>query len=184
MTVKRIKKKGKVHVTKSTEEILKLARNLVNVLKPYCKRIKLAGSIRRKVWERGKPVVDIDIVLIPNNRKAKMFIYKSLMDQASDMSPGPNTFVLEFDNVKKISARISGVQVDVFIAKSDYFGAMMLFATGSGGHNIGLRRIAIKKGLKLNQYGLWKGDKRIAHTETGIYKALGRPRYKPPEERN
>lgn len=182
--IRRFIKKGKVHITRSTDEVLRQAKELVKILRPFCKRIKLAGSIRRKVWKRGKPVIDIDIVLIPKNRKAKMFIYKHLMDVGSDISPGPDTFVVEFENVKKISTRIGGIKVDVFLAASDHFGAMMLFATGSGGHNIGLRRIAMKKGLKLNQYGLWKGSRRIANTETGIYKSLGRPRYKPPEERN
>jgi DNA polymerase (family 10) len=169
----RIFKKGKYHVTLETKEIIQLAYIIRALIKPFTRRFEFAGSIRRKAWLRNKPVVDIDIVLIPKSVTAADLIVAKLREQGEILSAGD----------KRIEARIKGVKVDVYFAHSDYWGAMMLFATGSGGHNIGLRRIAMKKGLLLNQYGLWRGDERIASTETGIYKALGRPRYKRPEER-
>lgn len=60
---------------------------------------------------------------------------------------------------------------------------MLLTYTGSYGNNIGLRVIAKKQGMLLNQYGLFKGGLYIAgKTETSIYKALGRS-LTPPKER-
>lgn len=169
----RIFKKGKYHVTLETKEIIKLAYTIRAIIKPFTRRFEFAGSIRRKTWLRNRPVVDIDIVVIPKNKKAIELIAIKLHENGEILSAGD----------KRLEARIHGVKVDVYFAQSDYWGAMMLFATGSGGHNIGLRRIAMKKGMLLNQYGLWRGGERIASTETGIYKALGRPRYKRPEER-
>ncbi len=68
----------------------------------------------------------------------------------------------------------SGLDVDLRVVPEESYGSALAYFTGSKDHNIALREISIKKGLKLNEYGLWRGEKRIAgKTEEEIYKALG-----------
>ena len=63
------------------------------------------------------------------------------------------------------------------------YGAALVYFTGSKAHNIAIRRIAQNKGLKLNEYGVFQDDKRIAgETEESVYNALGLP-WIPPELR-
>jgi len=67
-----------------------------------------------------------------------------------------------------------GFDVDLRVVQKKSYGAALQYFTGSKEHNIDLRRIAIEKGLKLNEYGLFKGRKMIAGWyEPGIYKTLG-----------
>lgn len=162
----RVKKKGKIITTRTPKEVIRLAKNISKDLNPYAEKIELAGSIRRKV-----PPKDIDMVIISKDKKG---IENELKKRGQILQKGD----------KKIESRIEGVKVDIFFAKPKEWGAKLLFATGSGGHNIGLRQVAKKKGMKLNQYGLWKGNRLLASkTEKDIYKALDRPRFKMPEER-
>lgn len=68
----------------------------------------------------------------------------------------------------------NGLDADLLVISKKSFGAALNYFTGSKDHNIALREIAIKKGFKLNEYGLFKGKKAIAgETEEGIYHALG-----------
>ena len=74
-------------------------------------------------------------------------------------------------------------QVDLRIVPSDSYGAALQYFTGSKAHNIRLRGMAKEKGLKINEYGVFKGDKKIAgKNEKEVYKAIGLP-YIPPELR-
>jgi DNA polymerase (family 10) len=67
-----------------------------------------------------------------------------------------------------------GIQVDLRVIASESYGAALLYFTGSKQHNVALRERAIKQGFKLNEYGLYKGDKPIAgETEEQVYQALG-----------
>lgn len=85
-----------------------------------------------------------------------------------------------------ISCRVivRGVQIDLKIANKDMWGTSLMMWTGSKSENIRLRRIAMKKGLKLNEYGLWNGNINLAKgkTEEEIYKLLGE-KYLIPSER-
>jgi DNA polymerase (family 10) len=76
---------------------------------------------------------------------------------------------------KKASVIVEeGEQVDLRVSEPDSYGAALQYFTGSKAHNIKLRSIAIKLGYKLNEYGLFKGEERIAgRTEEEIYEALG-----------
>jgi DNA polymerase (family 10) len=75
------------------------------------------------------------------------------------------------------------LQIDVRTVEPTSFGAALLYLTGSKAHNVALRRLALQHGLKLNEYGLYRGSLRIAGaTEAGIYEALGLP-WIPPELR-
>jgi len=76
-----------------------------------------------------------------------------------------------------------GMQADLRVVGPESYGAALMYFTGSKAHNVKLRTLAVKKGLKLNEYGLYKGEKRIAgETEKEMYKTLGLP-FIPPELR-
>ncbi|PIY59655.1 DNA polymerase III, partial [Candidatus Wolfebacteria bacterium CG_4_10_14_0_8_um_filter_37_11] len=76
----------------------------------------------------------------------------------------------------KASVRLSvgvGIDVDLRVLPNSQFGSALQYFTGSKEHNIILRKIAIDKGLKLNEYGLFRGPKMIAgRTEKEVYAAL------------
>jgi len=75
----------------------------------------------------------------------------------------------------KSSIRLStGVDVDLRVVPAESYGAALAYFTGSKAHNVTMREIAQKKGMKLNEYGLYKGKKMIAgSSEKEIYNALG-----------
>jgi DNA polymerase (family 10) len=74
----------------------------------------------------------------------------------------------------------NGLQVDLRAVAPASFGAAWLYFTGSKAHNIALRKLAQDAGLKLNEYGIYRGDKRIVGaTETSVYQALGLPFIEP-----
>ena len=140
-------------------EAIKLAR--------WSSKIEIAGSIRR---EKPDPR-DVDIVLIPNSKNA-------VLDYVSKQKKGKIG-----QGEKLVSYNTDGVEVDLYFATKDNWGAMLLFLTGPQKYNIGLRMVAKNKGLLLNQYGLWNGKRLIASkTEEDIYRKLGKE-WKSPELR-
>ncbi len=146
--------------------VIHLAEEITGKLKPFCRRIKIAGSIRRG----EKNPKDIDIVLIPKNREK---LAEFMKKQGRFLQGGE----------KKSRWKIKGVKVELYYTTKDSWGATLLAYSSRRGASIGLRVVARAKGFKLNQYGLYKKRKRIAgKTEEGIYSALGR-KYKPPAER-
>lgn len=159
-------KKGRYVTTRKGDFVIGLSKKITNYLKPYCRRIEVVGSIRRK----EKNPVDIDIVLIPKNlEKLEEFMRKK------------GKFIQGGE--KKSRWRIEGVNVELYYTTSEEWGAALLAYSSEFGAGIGLRVVAKKKGFKLNQHGLFKGTKRIAgKTETEIYHALGRF-YKKPWDR-
>ncbi|OGJ15915.1 hypothetical protein A3K74_02340 [Candidatus Pacearchaeota archaeon RBG_13_33_26] len=160
-------KKGKFVVTRGGNFVIRLSDKIVNYLKPFCIRIEIVGSIRRK----EKNPVDIDIVLIPKNR---VKLEKFMKTKARFIQGGE----------KKSRWRIEGVKVELYYTTPESWGATLLAYSSRFGAGIGLRVIAKRKGFKLNQYGLFnKQGKRIAgKTEQEIYRALGRE-WKLPEKR-
>lgn len=161
-------KKGRIIVTRRGSFVLKLAEKIYRDLKPLSKRICLAGSIRRK----EKNPVDIDIVLIPKDKKK---ISEFLARKGKYLQGGD----------KRVAFKIQGVKVEVYFAEAGSWGATLMAYTGPSGSEIGLRKIARDRGFILNQYGLFKRDtgRFIAgKTEKSIYDALGK-KIKPPELR-
>ncbi len=150
------------------EFVKHLANRIVNSIKPYCRRVQIAGSIRRK----EKHPRDIDIILIPKNREK----LEAVMKKKGRFVQGGE---------KKSRWRIEGVQVELYYTNSEEFGASLLAYSSRKGAGIGLRIVARTKGFKLNQHGLFlrRTGRRIAgRTEREIYSALGR-QYKEPERR-
>ncbi len=161
-------KKGRVHSTGSPEHVIHLADKVVSWLKPLSKRIEIAGSIRRK----SKKPTDIDIVLIPREGAMQKII--SLLKTKGRFLQGGE---------KKAFFRIQKVNVELYFTNEQSWGATLLAYSSAFGAAIGLRIVARTKGFKLNQYGLWKGNKFVAgKTEEDIYNALGRS-YKEPWRR-
>lgn len=77
----------------------------------------------------------------------------------------------------------NGLQVDLRVVPAESFGAALVYFTGSKAHNIALRRRAQGRGLKINEYGVFRGEARIAgRTEADVYRAVGLPLI-PPEIR-
>lgn len=166
---RRVVKKGKVHLTRSGQEVRQLAQRVKQRLRPCAERIEIAGSIRRKV----ENPVDVDIVLIPKQKEC----VQQKMHQMADR--------IEAEGNSTIQARIQGVDVDIYYAEPGNFGAQLLRRTGPYGANIGNSALAKRKGLLLNQYGVFEkktGKKLAGRTEEEVYKALGKT-WRPPEER-
>jgi len=132
-----------------------------------------AGSLRRKKSTIG----DIDIVV--KTEKPEQVLKKFVkMNFVKD--------VLGAGKEKAIVITKQGIQADARVFTKEEFGAGLLYFTGDKGHNIWLRKIAIKKGWKLNEYGLFdkKTGKRIAgKSEEEIYRKLGISKVPKPEER-
>ncbi len=133
-------------------------------------KVIVAGSVRR----RKETIGDADILIVAKHSKP-------IMDYFTAM---PEVFQIVAKGDTKSAVRLkSGLNVDLRVVAAESYGAALNYFTGSKSHNIALREIAIKKGYKLNEYGLFKGKHRIAgKTEEEIYKALGLD-YIPPEMR-
>lgn len=127
----------------------------------------VAGSFRRM----RDTVGDIDILVVsdtPEEVAARFVAYpevRSVLAQGSTRS----------------SVRLaSGLQADLRVVPKESYGAALHYFTGSKSHNIAVRKLGIARGLKINEYGVWQGKKRIAgETEEAVYAALGLPYIEP-----
>ena len=162
-------KKGKIEITRNGRFVLNLSNKITRILKPLSRKIQVVGSIRRG----EKNPVDIDIVLIPKNKEK----LRTKMEELGKFVQGG-----EHESTWKIQ----GVKIELYYAEnSGEWGSMILAYSSRFGAGIGLRIVAMKKGFKLNQHGLFErrtGKKVAGKTEEEIYHALGRP-WKKPEER-
>jgi DNA polymerase (family 10) len=154
---------------------LQIADEIVDRLKRVkgVDHIEPAGSLRRMKETIG----DLDILITTENDAAT----KRVMDEFTSM---PDVIRVLAKGDTKSAVLLKGrIQTDVRVLKDEEFGSALQYFTGSKDHNIELRKIAIKKGMKLSEYGLFKGKKRMAgKDEEGIYKALGM-QMMPPEMR-
>ena len=128
----------------------------------YVFRVEVAGSIRR----RKETVGDIDILVTTNkpNEVMDYFIGIDLVDDVVVKGPTKST----------VRLKENGIDVDLRAFEDEIFGSALMYFTGSKETNVELRRIAIAKGLKLSEYGIFKGDKLLSgRTEEEIFKTLG-----------
>jgi len=136
------------------------------------KKLIIAGSIRRY----KDTIKDIDILATSKDPKTVMNVFVHMPKVKDVIMQGPT----------KSSILINeGIQVDLRVVEGESFGAALAYFTGSKAHNIRLREMAVKKGLKINEYGIFreKDDRRVGgEKEEDIYKILGLP-YIPPELR-
>lgn len=144
---------------------LPLAREIAEKLRTLkeVNKVEIGGSIRRRVETIG----DIDILVTTSNPSKISKFFVSM--------PEVERVFAEGDTKSSILLK-NGKQVDLRVLKEDEFGSALQYFTGNKNHNIKLRNIAIKKGLKLSEYGLFRkaGNKRVAgKSEEEVYKKLG-----------
>ena len=142
--------------------LLDYLRNLDGV-----KRVEAAGSFRR----RKETVGDLDI-LVTHRKKAdvmKPFVEYEDVKRVVSKGDTRSTVVLRF-----------GVQVDLRAVGEENYGAALHYFTGSQPHNIAIRKMGVKQGLKINEYGVFRGDKRVAgRTEDEVYRKVDLPYIQP-----
>ncbi len=134
------------------------------------KRAEMAGSLRRMCETIG----DIDILASAADHAKAIEAFTTLPQVKRVLAAGST----------KASVIVEGnQQIDLRVVDEDCFGAALQYFTGSKAHNIKLRDIAKGRGMKINEYGIFKGEKRIGGAEEeDIYDAMGL-RYMPPELR-
>ncbi|MCQ5375947.1 MAG: DNA polymerase/3'-5' exonuclease PolX [Methanomassiliicoccales archaeon] len=134
--------------------------------------VSVAGSLRRMKETIG----DIDILVGSDNPSMVMDVFVSNPEVEEVLARGDT----------RGSVRLKdGVQVDIRVVSTDSYGAALQYFTGSKDHNIELRRLAIEKGYKINEYGVFTketGEKIAGKTEEEVYGILGLD-YIPPELR-
>ncbi|MBN2292901.1 MAG: DNA polymerase/3'-5' exonuclease PolX [Pirellulales bacterium] len=133
-------------------------------------RIEPAGSYRRA----KETVGDLDFLAIAEDIDAVMDHFAAFPEVAEVMLRGET----------KMSVRLkAGMQVDLRVVPAESFGAAWQYFTGSQAHNVVVRGLAKDLGLKVNEYGAYKGNKQVAgRSEEEVYAALGLPCF-PPELR-
>src|SRR2546422_2723340 len=126
-------------------------------------QIEVAGSYRR----RRETIGDLDIVVTSDGRDSATVMNRFVAygEVAEVISKGETRATVKLRG---------GLQVDLRAVEPDAYGAALLYFTGSKAHNIEPRKIAQEKSYKLNEYGLFKGTRRVAgKTEQEIYAKLG-----------
>jgi len=159
-------------------EALPLAEEIIASLKklPQIDKIVIAGSLRR----RKETIGDIDLLatIKPDYPQGA----KKVMDTFVNL---PGIIKVWDYGLTKSSVRFKKkIDVDLRVVKEDEFGSALQYFTGSKEHNIATRKIAISKGLKLNEYGVFrkirgKWKKIAGATEEEVYQAIGLPYIEP-----
>lgn len=127
----------------------------------------IAGSYRR----RKDTIGDIDILVTCKDGTSIInhFVAYDDVDQVVSKGKTRSTVVLR-----------SGLQVDLRVVPEQSYGAALQYFTGSKAHNIAVRSLAVKKGMKMNEYGVFRGEKMIGgRTEQEVYQRLGLPYIEP-----
>jgi len=159
------KSKGRFLLRNVLDDVYRI-ENIFKKIKGV-EKVSVAGSVRR----RKETIGDIDFLIAIRDTSDKYLVEKIM-----------NTFV-GMDEVIKIVNKgetkssiktRQGLDMDLRLVSLSSFGSALQYFTGSKEHNIALRRIAIRKGLKLNEYGLFKNNRKIkGETEEEIYERLG-----------
>lgn len=137
---------------------------------PGVRQAAVAGSVRR----RRETIGDLDFLVVAEAPEAVMRAFVALPEVAHVYGSGATKTMVRLDN---------GMDADLRVVPAESFGAALHYFTGSKDHNVALRRLAMARGLKLNEYGVFKGTRAVAgRTEAEVYQALGLPHI-PPELR-
>jgi DNA polymerase (family 10) len=155
-------------------KVLPVAQDIVDQLRAKAPllRIDIAGSLRR--WK--DTIKDIDILAMSSEPKEVMRVFVQLPQVKDVLMHGPT----------KSSVMITeGLQVDLRVVEKESYGAALAYFTGSKEHNIRLREMAVKRGLSINEYGIFrvKDNKKLGgENEEDAYRILNL-QYVPPEMR-
>ena len=156
--------------------LLATAEPIAEALRAYLaetsgvERIEIAGSYRR----RKETVGDLDILVTaaPDSPVMERFTHYEAVAHVQSQGITRSTVHLR-----------SGLQVDLRVIAPQAYGAALQYFTGSKAHNIAIRRLAVKRGLKINEYGIFRGARRIGgEEEREVYAAVDLP-WIPPELR-
>ena len=151
---------------------LPLSHEIVHRLKASApiERITVAGSVRRQ----RETIRDIDLLVLSPESERVMEAFVGLPPVGETLAEGRT----------KSSVRThEGVQVDLRVLESRCFGAALCYFTGSKAHNIRIRDLAVRRGLKINEYGVFREDRWIAgREEVEVYQTVDLP-WIPPELR-
>ncbi len=141
---------------------LPIVEEIINQLKEYTEKIEPAGSLRRMKETIG----DIDILATGKNNI-------EIIDKFTNLSMVKEVLA-KGDTKASIIVKTNNLQVDLRVVENSSFGAALQYFTGSKAHNIKLRGLAKDKGLKISEYGVFKGEKKLAgKTEEEVYETLG-----------
>ena len=134
------------------------------------KRAEIAGSYRRC----RDTVGDLDILVTCRRGTPVIHRFLSYPEVEEVLASGPT----------RASVRLRcGLQVDLRVLAEACYGAGLYYFTGSKAHNIAVRRIGQRRGLRINEYGVWRGRRRVAgRTEAEVLGSVGLP-WIPPELR-
>lgn len=128
---------------------------------PGLRQAVVAGSFRR----RKQTVGDLDILATAETPDAVIRRFLAYGDVQTVVSKGPARTTVVLNN---------GLQVDLRMIAEESFGAALVYFTGSKAHNIAIRRLAQEQGLKVSEYGVFRGIARLAgRDEAEVYRALG-----------
>lgn len=139
----------------------------------YLKKVKgvkkciIAGSFRRA----KETVRDLDVLVTcdAKSRAMERFIKHEDVEKTVSHGDTRSTVILR-----------SGLQVDLRVVPEKSYGAALVYFTGSKAHNIAIRKMGVQKGLKINEYGVFRGKKWVAgKTEEEIYRSIGLPFIEP-----
>ena len=151
---------------------LPLAENLLSELRKIklIERAEVAGSLRR----RKEMIGDVDVVIISKDSPdALQQVAKlPLVKQVLGIGDTKATVIIE-----------GGIQVDIRAVTKESYGAALQYFTGSKQHNIHLRTLARERGLKFNEYGAFRGNKRVGGKDEAEVYALMHMPVMPPEIR-
>jgi DNA polymerase (family 10) len=134
---------------------------------PTITRVDVAGSFRRGCETVG----DLDVLVCSRQPFDIGRALREYDESSAVLANGPT----------RASAVLkSGLQVDVRLVAPESYGAALYYFTGSKAHNIHVRRLAMARGLKINEYGVFRGRKRVAgDTEDSVFLSIGLPYIEP-----
>jgi DNA polymerase (family 10) len=148
---------------------LSVAEEYAAALTDFLKRLPgvqdavAAGSFRR----RRETVGDLDILATARDGAAVADAFAAYPEVAKVLAKGSTRVTVVLRN---------GLQVDLRVVPQESYGAALVYFTGSKAHNIALRKLGLKRKLKINEYGVFRGERRIAGaTEAEVYASVGLP---------
>ncbi|HTU74640.1 MAG TPA: DNA polymerase/3'-5' exonuclease PolX [Trebonia sp.] len=152
---------------------LETATEIVAALAPLAERVEYAGSLRRM----RETIGDVDVLATAEGEGDAGRLMTTFAERGEVVVSGPAKTSI------RVPAGPSGqpFQVDLRVVKPEAYGAALQYFTGSKAHNVAVRQIAVRAGLKLSEYGLFREEELIASTtEQDVYGALGLQWVPPP----
>ena len=153
---------------------LPLAEEILMALRgsKLCERVEIAGSLRR----RRDTVGDLDFLVTSQKPEKVMDLFCSFPQVARVTAKG---------RTKATVFLQEGIDADLRVVDGDVFGAALHYFTGSKDHNVAIRKIGIRKGFTISEYGVYRGTAKhkgklmAARTEEDVYRAVGLPYIEP-----